>query len=510
MIFEDADLKPWARRKDRAVYLPSVQPSWAEVISCDIHDLRPNGPIPTCFTSTDHLNFLLPRPKSAFWWPRCLYSPGHTTLDLDKLEAQQSAILRKNRNRRSMVVCDSGGFQIGTGSGGEFQIDWSNGAVADNLRERVLRWQEAVGEWGTILDVPAIAIVGDEPHPFFGRDFAKCAEVTKENIRYFLDHRTGETKHLNVIQGRDTTELNWWYDQVKEFKELEGWSIPVGRMDLVAVLKLLRRMLDEGSFDNTGLIHFLGIGRPTASFAFTTMKRELIKILGKKDLEISYDTASPWEEIEYYQIYSRINPRYRQSKLPSCRRFNFAPKDSLTDNNGWDLVLLRSPILRFDFHDTENSIRNKDVHVKNAVGKATFDKLSMSMIAVHNAYYIVRALEMAQDRVEAVDNSASHEPYRIFDLPQILDFLKIHYATKGSLKGAEGAITSLLYKFADANLLPDLHGEVAQYIEDRTTNSDLRFLEWALECNSIFRRALTAENAFDVIDNNRETLRNLF
>jgi len=157
----------WARNLDRAIYLPSVQPVWAEVISCGIGELRPNGPFPAYFDSSDFLNFFLPLPKSAFWWPRALYSPGHAPLDLEGMKTRQSAVLRENRDARSLIVSDSGGYQIGRNAAGPFRVDWDDAKEANALRKRELTWQEAVSEWAVVLDIPSFSIVEEEPHPYF-------------------------------------------------------------------------------------------------------------------------------------------------------------------------------------------------------------------------------------------------------------------------------------------------------------------------------------------------------
>ncbi len=291
----------WARNLDRAIYLPSVQSVWAEVISKDMQDLRPGGPIPTFFENTDFLNFMLPMPQSAFWWPRVLYSPGHAPLDLHRMEGRQSAVLRKNRDKRSLIVADSGGYQIATNATGAFRIDWSNTSKANALRDRVLRWQEAVSEWAIVLDIPSYAIAQDEPHPFFGHDFQKCLDVTLENLDFIVKHRTGRTKFMNVIQGHNAGQIEQWYQAVKSYP-FEGWSLPIGRLGWFEGLGLLRRMLDERQLDNAEWIHFLGIGTAHSAVGFSALKRALQSILGNYELEISYDTSSPFQDMSRYQL----------------------------------------------------------------------------------------------------------------------------------------------------------------------------------------------------------------
>ncbi len=182
--------------------------------------------IPEFIGNSDFLNFLLPMPQSAFWWPRALYSPGHVPLDLKTMEKKQGAVLRKNRHPRALIVSDSGGYQVTTNASGPFQIDWDNQAKADGLRKKVLDWQEAVSEWGMILDIPSSTIRRDEPHPFFRRNFQKCLDVTIENIRFLVSKRSGTTKFINVIQGNSAEQADQWYGAVKDFP-LEGWAFPI-------------------------------------------------------------------------------------------------------------------------------------------------------------------------------------------------------------------------------------------------------------------------------------------
>lgn len=496
----------WARNLDRAIYLPSVQSVWAKVISASLAALRPNGPMPSFFGSTDFLNFLLPLPQSAFWWPRVLYSPGHAPLNLETMRAKQKAVLKENRHPRSVIVSDSGGYQVATNASGAFQIDWDDQSKADTLRKRLLDWQSAVSEWGMILDIPSYATQAKDPHPFFGRDFQKCLDVTAQNIRFLVGHRYGSTKFMNVIQGGNTEQANQWYETVKEFP-LEGWALPIAELGWGQGLRLLRRMLDEKKLDNTKWIHFLGVGTAHAAVGFTAVKRALQGILGDEDLEVSFDTASPFRDMARYRVGPRFERRY-VDRLAVVDRTEIRPSSMEIDSEEPFLPFYESPVTGCGLLGDRGAITKGEIHLPTKDGdEARFDDLSLTIIAVQNIWNNLAAIADAHDRVEGLEATARAKPFMGETIPDLLDAIKTHYEGQQELKGAAGQIMALLRKFYEEEGIPVRlpHGGLS-YTQNHYDKAIAERLEWALEMGEVVRSVFMSETPGAVLKDSKDVL----
>ena len=103
-------------QKDYAVFLPAVSSFYSTFIG-----KQRFGPyvdparIPAGFTNgIEGLNFLDPE-AGYFYYKWCLYSAGHADLDLTRISEKEDMFRSRPRNGDSIVVGDSGGFQIGKG-----------------------------------------------------------------------------------------------------------------------------------------------------------------------------------------------------------------------------------------------------------------------------------------------------------------------------------------------------------------------------------------------------------
>ena len=94
------------RWDDYAVYLPSIQKAYAKLANSttDKNRTLPNG------VNLKSLNFL--NPKSKLWhFPNALYSVGQF-----KLGETQGDIVTNRDIKNTLILGDSGGFQIGKGT----------------------------------------------------------------------------------------------------------------------------------------------------------------------------------------------------------------------------------------------------------------------------------------------------------------------------------------------------------------------------------------------------------
>lgn len=142
--------------KDYAVYLPSLQQGYAAFPFRDASSVR-DGDLPKGLKLSD-LDFL--NPNSNLWHCKyVLYSAGQ----FDRAQIRTPDMVSM-RNPDTVVVGDSGGFQIGTGNLKELK-GWAKHANDPNyiagrwttevgIRDRVLRWLDRYSDYAMTLDMP--------------------------------------------------------------------------------------------------------------------------------------------------------------------------------------------------------------------------------------------------------------------------------------------------------------------------------------------------------------------
>ena len=126
-----------------------------------------------------------------------------------------------------------GGFQIGKGV---WEGDWKdpNCPKAQKKRDGVLRWMDAYMDYGMIL----IFQRGLHVHQQVQRQQAlvhidEAVAATRINNDYWMKHRTGACKFLNVLQGENHADADDWYEQMKDYcdpvkypdNHFNGWSM---------------------------------------------------------------------------------------------------------------------------------------------------------------------------------------------------------------------------------------------------------------------------------------------
>ena len=210
-------------QKDYAVYLPAISTFFSTYISKQrFSKFVPDDRIPAGFDrGIEGMNFLNPE-EGYFTYKYGLYSAGHAQLDLQKTMIQD-AMLQDRDRANTMILGDSGGYQIGKGV---LKFDWANfeGAAANKTRDDILNWLELTADWSMLLDVPTWAC--DHIHsPKTGlKSFQDCLDKTLHNNDYFIRNRLGQTKFLNVLQGSDWESAQAWYEAVKHLPT-EGWAM---------------------------------------------------------------------------------------------------------------------------------------------------------------------------------------------------------------------------------------------------------------------------------------------
>jgi hypothetical protein len=299
-------------QKDYAVYLPAISSFYSTYIAKQrVEEFIPTDRIPKGFDrGIEGMNFLNEE-EGYFTYKYGLYSAGHAQLDLQKSMVQESMIQQRDRSK-TMILGDSGGYQIGKGV---LKFDWLDfeGASANKTRQQILEWLELTADWSMMLDVPTWAC--DHIHsPKTGlKTFEDCLDKTRFNNDYFLNNRLGQTKWLNVLQGSDWDTAEKWYEGVKEFsdpngkyagKEAEGWAFGGANMCKMDItLRRLMVMRDEGMLTGKNWIHFLGTAQLDWSCYLTQIQRQIRKHINP-ELTISFDCASPFIATAHGLVYT--------------------------------------------------------------------------------------------------------------------------------------------------------------------------------------------------------------
>ena len=299
-------------QKDYAVYLPAISTFFSNYVSKQRFDkFVPDDRIPAGFDrGIEGMNFLN-KEQGYFTYDYALYSAGHAQLDVVKAQTQESMIQQRDRNG-TVIVGDSGGYQIGKGV---LKFDWLDfeGKSANETRQKILEWLEVTADWSMMLDVPTWAC--DHIHsPKTGlKTFEDCLEKTRFNNKYFLDNRLGQTKWLNVLQGGDWDTAEKWYTGVKEFsdpngpykgKEAEGWAFGGANMCKMDItLKRLMTLREDGLLKGKNWIHFLGTAQLDWSCYLTLIQRQIRKHINE-EITISFDCASPFIATAHGLVYT--------------------------------------------------------------------------------------------------------------------------------------------------------------------------------------------------------------
>ena len=298
--------------KDYACYLPAISSFYSTYIAKQrLEKFIADDRIPKGFDrGVEGMNFLNAE-EGYFTYKYGLYSAGHAQLDLVKSMTQESMIQQRDR-ANTMILGDSGGYQIGKGV---LKFDWLNfdGPAANKTRQQILEWLEVTADWSMMLDVPTWAC--DHIHsPKTGlKTFDDCLEKTRFNNDYFLMNRLGQTKWLNVLQGGDWDTAEKWYQGVKEFsdpkgkyagREAEGWAMGGANMCKMDItLKRLMILREDGLLEGKNWMHFLGTAQLDWSCYLTSIQRQIRKHINE-EFTISFDCASPFIATAHGLVYT--------------------------------------------------------------------------------------------------------------------------------------------------------------------------------------------------------------
>jgi hypothetical protein len=377
--------------------------------------------IPAGFNGdVEKLNFLNSK-EGLYYYKWGLYSAGHANLDTTKDDPNESII--REREEGTFMLGDSGGFQI---LKGQWPADWKdpNCPRAMVKRKAVLNWMDTYMDYGMCLDIPSQSLTtfgmkdknGNSLHGI--STIEEAITATHINNEYFIKNRNGNCKFLNVLQGRNHSQSEDWYNEMKKYcdpniypdNHFNGWAF--GGQNKIDVHLMLTRMVDiihdgllqEGKHD---LIHCLGTSILEYAVLFTDIQKAIRKYHNPK-LQITFDCASPFysaaKGLAYFNTNIEHNKKWSYSMEKTAEKKEYA-----IDNRKYrDAVLAEGIHKLFTDSPVTDKLVLKDMcyrghgflgqHGKET--KTSWDTLSYTLIQSHNVWMHMNAVQEANRQYE--------------------------------------------------------------------------------------------------------------
>jgi hypothetical protein len=455
-----------AKQNDYAVFLPAISGFYATFVGKQRDPA--NGPyvdparFPQGLTDMEQMNWLNSQ-QGLFPYKWSLYSGGHANLDLTKQDWSEDMV--RNREPGTVVLGDSGGFQIAKGL---WEGDWkanSGCAKAQKKRESVLTWLDTISNYGMGLDIPTWVIHDKKASDACQiKTLDEAVAATKYNNEYFIKHRRGKdaggARFLNVLQGDNHTSAEEWYQEMKHFcdptvypdRHFDGWGMGGQNMcDVHLVLKRLvalryDNLLQEGKHD---WMHFLGTSKLEWAVLLTVIQRAVRKYVNP-NFTISFDCASPFLATANGQVYfENVFPqdgKWGYKMAPSADDKKYAAdtrpwaQGVVADGvyNNWedspiskmlkmkDICIYRPGVPKLGVTITEENFKDPemydvlpDVNKNGKWGKTSWDSFSYMLLMGHNVWMHLTAVQEANRRFDAGEHPAmmrySNGNYEFFE-----------------------------------------------------------------------------------------------
>jgi len=462
--------------KNHAIFLPAISSFYATFIGKQrFEEYVPEKRIPKCLKNgMESINFLN-KDKATFYYPYALYSAGHAQLNLDKHEPKEDMIRSRDKSS-SLLLGDSGGFQIGKGV---WEGDWRdvNCPKSSKQRKLVLSWLEGIADYGMGLDIPVWTRWRPEAVKKTKiATFEDAVNATKINNDYFMKNGSGSCKFLNVLQGENHAEADNWYKEMKHYCDpkkfksthFNGWAMGGQNMcDLHLALKRVITLkfdglLEKGTHD---WMHFLGTSRLEWALALTDIQKAVRKY-HNENFTISFDCASPFLATANGRIYTDIELTEREKWI---YRMEFGPDDKkyATDKRKFSKALLedmrrkKTKIKHFIDSPITEDLLIKDICIYkegdlNKIGKegnTSWDSFSYAILMAHNVWIHLMAVKLANELYDTniypnmlieddIDRNTMGdlitEAIRIDDKDKALQFLDDHSKFWMRLVGTRG------------------------------------------------------------------------
>jgi hypothetical protein len=413
-----------SHNNDWALFLPAVSSFYISGLGKQRKGEQYFDParIPAQFNGdVEKLNFLNSK-EGLYYYKWGLYSAGHANLDTTKNDPNESII--REREAGTFMLGDSGGFQI---LKAQWPADWKdpNCPRAMIKRKAVLNWMDTYMDYGMCLDIPSQSLstfhikdpkTGKSAHGI--STIEEAISATHINNEYFIKHRNGNCKFLNVLQGRNHTQSDDWYEEMKKYcdpniypdNHFNGWAF--GGQNKIDVHLMLRRLVNiihdgllvEGKHD---LIHCLGVSILEYAVLFTDIQRAIRKY-HNPSLRITFDCASPFfsaaKGLAYFNNSIEHNKKWAYSMEKTAENKGYA-----NDNRKFSDAVLQDKIHKvFTDSPVTDLMTVKDLcyrgqgfigqHGKET--KTSWDTLSYTLLQSHNVYQHMTAVQEANRKYE--------------------------------------------------------------------------------------------------------------
>jgi hypothetical protein len=523
-----------AEQKDYARFLPALSGFYATYVGKQRYDeYVDKSRIPSNFThGVESLNYLNPQ-EGQFQYQWTLYSAGHADLDVNKHSPKEDMVRNRDRDN-SWILGDSGGFQIGKGvwegewrdpNGVEVAAKMAEAAAkgielvpqldatgnpkldkngnpkmtkvdhvklyqarldaAQQKRDAVLRWMDAYMDYGMILDIPAWVCRSPAGREKTGiSTYQDAVNASRYNNEYWMKHRTGACKFLNVLQGENHAEADDWYAQMKDFcdpalypdNHFNGWAMGGQNMcDVHLVLKRIVTIIYDGLLqkDVHDVMHFLGTSKLEWACLLTDIQRAVRKY-HNENFTITFDCASPFLATANGQIYIQ-NETEDRSKWTYRMVPSVDDKKYAIDNRVFRDAVISDGIFK-NFEDSPLTAELKvsdvciyapgDLNKIGKEGKTSWDSFSYAIQMGHNVWSHINAVQEANRQYDAgcVPNMLVQER---FDRVLFRDVVEAIFAA--SSKEESLAVINAYSKFWMA--IPGTRGAIGK----KTVNSSTHF-----------------------------------
>lgn len=399
-----------AKQNDYAVFLPAISSFYGTYIGRQrTENYVDAARMPAGIPEMEQLNWLNAQ-KSLFPYKYSLYSAGHADLNLNKVAPKEDMV--RNRDPDTIMLADSGGFQIAKGVWPGRWADPTDKA-AEKRREQVLNWQMGIATHGMSMDIPTWTYRDPKAAAACGiHSYEDAVAATQYNNEYWVANRYGDTKILNVLQGGNHGEADHWYDLMKHYcdpnqynKHFNGWGMGGQNMcDVHLVLKRLVHLIHDGLLE-PGVhdwMHFLGTSKLEWAVLLTAIQRS-VRQYHNPNFTVSFDCASPFLATANGQLYHSIVTKHRGKwsyrMSPTADNKKYATDSRLFGD------AVRADGIHPDFEDSPISARLKisdvccykpgDVNKIGKEGKTSWDSFSYALLMGHNVWMHMEAVQRA-------------------------------------------------------------------------------------------------------------------
>lgn len=406
-----------SQQQDYAVFLPAISSFYAGYIGRERHGTGLDaGRLPSAIGDMEAMNWLNPA-KALFPYRWSLYSAGHANLDLNKFDAKEDMI--RNRDPNTIMLADSGGFQIAKGV---WPGRWADPTdkKSEAQREKVLKWQMGIATYGMTMDIPTWTFRDPKAAEASGiHSYDDAVTATQYNNEFWIANRYGDTKILNVLQGGNHAEADHWYDLMKHYSDpnrypdrhFNGWGMGGQNMcDVHLILKRLIHLMHDGLLEKGvhDWMHFLGTSKLEYACLLTDIQRAIRKY-HNENFTISFDCASPFLATANGQIYTQLRTENR-GKWSYMMSPTADDKKYATDTRSFRDAVLQDKI-HDTFEDSPISARMKiqdvciykpgDLNKIGKEGRTSWDSFSYALMMGHNVWHHIRAVQEANRRYDA-------------------------------------------------------------------------------------------------------------